>query len=224
LLVTPQALLGLCVLVKARQDRPVKKTITEQIASFEATLAAKVEERDAIMNKSADEGVTLDAEQTEAYDALDTEIQNLNAHIARLKKLETENVKAAKEVTGKTKEEGPPRATSPASVVKDTMPNDIAFGAMVLCKAHSYLELQKGNLITPMQVAKNRYPGNARHPGVLRCRRPPWPVARPPTRTSRPRCLAPAAVLESAFLEYLRPKTLIDRFGTNQNGVQIPSC
>jgi HK97 family phage prohead protease/HK97 family phage major capsid protein len=191
--------------VTTTQRRPMKKTITDQIRDFENTRAAKVAERDGIMEKAADAGETLDAAETETYDTLQTEIKAIDAHLIRLKDLEKENITRATPVVVE-----PQR---PAVItVKDTMPNDEAFGAVLLCKAHSFLELQRGNLITPAQVAKSRYPSNSAIQAYFAKGAVPGGIT---TDTNYAASLfPPATVLESAFLEYLRPKTIIGRFGT----------
>jgi len=205
------------------KDPKMPKPITEQISAFEATRQAKAAERDAIMAKAADEGVTLDAEQTEKYDTLEIDVKALDEHLKRLRALEESNKATAKAVVANTREEASAsRGPMPVITVKDTMPADVAFGAMVLCKAHSFLEFQKGNFITPAEVAKARYPSNSLLQGYFQQK---TAVAGGTTTDSNfaAALLAPAQVLDSAFLEYIRPFTLVDRFGTTQNGVSIPS-
>ncbi len=174
------------------------------------------------MEKAGETGETLDAAQTESYDTLSGELKSLDAHIVRLREREKELKDSAVAVVGKTADDASASRAGVAIQVKDTMPSDIAFGAMVLCKAHSYMQLQKGNLITPLEVARQRYPSNTTLHAYFQQK---TAVAGGTTTDSNfaSALLAPAAVIESAFLEYLRPKTLVDRFGTTQNGVSIPS-
>jgi len=205
------------------KDRVMKKTVAEQIKDFEATRQAKSAERDGIMDKSAESGETLDAAQTEQYDTLTGELKSIDDHLVRLRAREEELKKSAVPASGSTAERASDsRGGTTQVAVKDTMPPDVAFGAMVLCKAHSYLQLQKGNLISPMDVAKQRYPSASLLHAYFQQK---TAVIGGTTTDSNfaSALLAPSQVIESAFLEYLRPKTLIDRFGTNQNGVQIPS-
>lgn len=211
------------VKIMTPQDRKMPKPITDQIKSFEATRQAKSAERAAIMEKTGDEGVTLDAEQTEQYDTLTEELKSLDAHLVRLRDLEEENKLAAKAVAGSTPADASASREGRAVIsLKDTMPADIAFGAMILCKAHSYLEFQKGNFVTPLEIAKARYPSSALLHGYFQQK---TAVAGGTTTDSNfsSALLPPAQVLDSAFLAYLRPKTLVDRFGTTQGGVSIPS-
>lgn len=199
------------------------KPISDQIKSFEATRQAKAAERAAIMEKTGDEGVTLDAEQTEQYDTLTEELKSLDAHLVRLRDLEEENKLAAKSVKGDTPEHASDsRGLRQVSNTKDSMPADIAFGAMVLCKALSYLEFQKGNFVTPADIAKARYPTSSLLHGYFQQK---TAVIGGTTTDSNfaSALLPPATVLDSAFLDYLRPFTLVDRFGTTQNGVRIPA-
>jgi HK97 family phage major capsid protein len=205
------------------KDPKMPIPIADQIKSYEATRQAKQAEQDAIIDASAEKGETLDAEQSEKYDTLSVELKSIDAHLARLRSREESNKQAAKAVAGSNREEASAsRGATPVITVKDTMPADLAFGAMVLCKAHSYLELQKGNFITPLEIASRRYPGSSLIRGYFEQK---TAVAGGTTTDSNfaSALLAPAQVLESAFLAYLRPKTLVDRFGTVQNGVQIPS-
>ncbi|EMW4720022.1 HK97 family phage prohead protease, partial [Escherichia coli] len=70
----------------------------EQIKSFEnkrAALAASLEE---IMNKAAEEGRTLDVEEEEHYDNTAAEIRQVDAHLKRLRELETSKAATAQPV------------------------------------------------------------------------------------------------------------------------------
>lgn len=74
------------------------KTTAEQIAEFEATRVSKAAEMDAIMSKAAEDGVTLDAEQSEQFDTLESEVAAIDKHIARLKTMQKAQGAAAKPV------------------------------------------------------------------------------------------------------------------------------
>jgi HK97 family phage prohead protease len=79
-----------------------KQTIAEQISAFEATRAAKDARMREMMEKAHEEGATLDAEQSEEYDTLETEVKSIDAHLARLATLEKTNRTTAKPVEGVT--------------------------------------------------------------------------------------------------------------------------
>ena len=65
-----------------------KKSIAEQISAFTATREAKNADMDAIMDTAAEKGETLDADQKEKYDTLESEVKEIDDHIVRLKAAE----------------------------------------------------------------------------------------------------------------------------------------
>lgn len=71
------------------------RTIAEQITAFEAKRAASAARMSDIMQKSADEGTTLDEAQTQEYDGLAAEVKAIDGHIVRLKDYEKQVVAKA---------------------------------------------------------------------------------------------------------------------------------
>jgi HK97 family phage prohead protease len=143
-----------------RREKTVKKSYSDQIKDFEATRASLVAERDAIMDTAAEKGETLDEEQRQSYDDLDTKIKSTDEHLVRLRVREEEMKKSAVAVSGAdpvaaAKSRG---VDLPVIRVTDTTPPDLEFARMVLCKAASFLECSKGNFVSPLQIAKKRYP------------------------------------------------------------------
>ncbi len=63
-------------------------TIAEQIKSFEGSRQAKSARMTEIMTKAGDEGVTLDQQQSEEYDAIELEVKSIDQHLVRLAALE----------------------------------------------------------------------------------------------------------------------------------------
>jgi hypothetical protein len=63
--------------------------IAEQIKSFEAKRAALAASLDEVMSKAAEEGRTLDAEEEESYDNTSAEIKSVDAHLKRLRDMES---------------------------------------------------------------------------------------------------------------------------------------
>ena len=77
-------------------------TYAEQIAGWEHKLAANIASMKAIMDKSADDGATLDASQKEDYDNLAADNVEIEDHLKRLRPLEKANLATAKEVKGES--------------------------------------------------------------------------------------------------------------------------
>jgi HK97 family phage major capsid protein len=75
-------------------------TIAEQIGAYEAKRAANVASMKSIMDKSADEGATLDAAQQEEFDGLNADNEAIDKHLDRLRVMEKVNRETAKEVKG----------------------------------------------------------------------------------------------------------------------------
>ena len=73
--------------------------ISEQIKSFEAKRSALAASLSDIMSKAADEGRTLDAEETESYDNTSTEIKAVDEHLKRLRDMESNMASTAKPVS-----------------------------------------------------------------------------------------------------------------------------
>jgi HK97 family phage major capsid protein/HK97 family phage prohead protease len=73
--------------------------IREQIASFEAKRASSADRMSAIMTKAAEEGRTLDEQETQEYDGLQAEVKSVDDHLVRLKSHEATVVAKATEVS-----------------------------------------------------------------------------------------------------------------------------
>jgi HK97 family phage major capsid protein len=84
-------------------SRKVKKmtkqmTILEQIGAFDAKRAGLVARMEELMQKAADAGQTLDADESKEYDDADAEVAQIESHIKRLNALEKTNRENAKPV------------------------------------------------------------------------------------------------------------------------------
>jgi len=106
-------------------------TIAEQVSAFEATRAANVARMEDLMNKAADEKVTLDDEESVEYDDLVEANKKVDKHLVRLKALEVSNKAAAKPVEPVTSitDGGVQRSPSrnPIISVKANVPPGTAF-------------------------------------------------------------------------------------------------
>lgn len=142
------------------------KTTAERIADYEAKRAANEGRMQAIMEKSNEDGTTLDSEQMEEYDTLTAEIKQIDDHLVRLKTLE--NVQIAKatavtiDVASDSKKASEARGGSIISV-KRNVPPGTAFARYAQAMAFS-----KGNLMLAHQVAKTRWPDTPEVENVLK--------------------------------------------------------
>src|SRR6185503_700720 len=191
--------------VKTRTDGAMKKSYAEQIAAFEATRQAKNAEMDTIMEAAGNEGVTLDQAQQEKYDALDVEVKAIDEHLVRLRAAEERNKKAAKPVDGSTPEKASAARAGQVITVNKTTPPGIEFARYAMCLASA-----KGNTHQAYEIAKLRYPEETRIHEVIKAA----VAAGTTTDATWAGNLVQYQDFAGDFIEYLRPATIIGKFGT----------
>ncbi len=185
--------------------------IAEQIKAFEAKRAASAERMAALMEKSAEEGRTLDAAEEEEYDTLATEVKSVDAHLVRLRSLEGANVAKAQRITVKAGEsaEGAAAARIPHIVQVDKpLPPGIEFARYAMC-----LGSAKGQLEVAHNIAKTRFADTPRVVNTLKAA----VAAGTTTDSTWAAPLVEYNQFAGDFVEFLRPQTIIGRFG--QGGV-----
>ncbi|HEK0565637.1 TPA: phage major capsid protein [Proteus mirabilis] len=179
--------------------------IAEQIKSFEAKRSANDAARLDIMNKAAEEGRTLDVEESEQYDNLTSEIKAVDSHLARLREIEASQAKQAKPIDA---EQNSFREASQlrGGIIKvdEKLAPGIEFARYVKCLAAS-----KGNTTQALEIAKSQYPEQPRIQNVLKAAvnagtttDPQWAGA-----------LTDYQHFAGDFIDFLRPKTIIGQFG-----------
>lgn len=180
-------------------------TIAEQIKSFESKRSANDAARLDIMNKAAEEGRTLDQEESENYDNLTAEIKSVDVHLSRLREMQDTQIKTAKPVDN-TQKSILDAARSRSGIVKadEKLAPGIEFARYVKCLASA-----KGNTHQALEIAKAKYPEQPRIQNVLKAAvsagtttDPDWAGA-----------LVDYQNFAGDFIEYLRPKTIIGQFG-----------
>lgn len=195
------------------------KTTAEQIAEFEATRVTKAAEMESIMTKAAEAGETLDAEQSEQFDTLEAEISAIDKHIGRLKQMQKAQAANAKPVT---EEAGAQRMANVKTLdlkevqvrAKNTQKLEpgIAFARAAKCLALGHLEHRDA-----IGIAKSLYDGQDSI--IAATQRLVTKAAVAAATTSDATWAGPLVGDETSvfadFVEYLRPQTILGRFGTN---------
>ncbi|HDY5292340.1 phage major capsid protein [Pseudomonas aeruginosa] len=195
------------------------KTTAEQIAEFEATRVTKAAEMESIMTKAAEAGETLDAEQSEQFDTLEAEIAAIDKHIGRLKQMQKAQAANAKPVT---EEAGAQRMANVKTLdfkevqvrAKNTQKLEpgIAFARAAKCLALGHLEHRDA-----IGIAKSLYDGQDSI--IAATQRLVTKAAVAAATTSDATWAGPLVGDETSvfadFVEYLRPQTILGRFGTN---------
>lgn len=181
------------------------KTIAEQLASFEAKRAASVGRMDTIMSKSGEEGRTLDETETQEYDGLAAEVKAVDEHIGRLKTHEAAMVaKAVPITTGNGIDHDVAGSNARSGVVvmgKSNLPPGVRFTRFAMCQAQA-----KGNLMQA-EVLSRRFTDT---PEVnMACKAAVAAGTTQDTTWAAP--LVQLQEMQSEFVEFLRPQTLLGR-------------
>lgn len=184
------------------------KSIAEQIAAFEATRMAKSARMEEIMTASAEAGETLDAAQSEEYDTLASEVKSIDTHLGRLRDMEKIKGAAAKPVNGMQVNNAADAANARSGIVikaPKQMEKGIEFAQFAICLASA-----KGNLMQAHEIAKSRFGDNEALNISLK-------AAVSAGTTTDPTWAAPLVDtyqrFAGDFIEFLRPQTVIGRFG-----------
>lgn len=184
--------------------------IQEQIKSYQATRQAKAARLEEIMEKSAAEGLTLDAQQSEEYDTLDAEIKSIDTHLKRLESMEALNMQKAKPIVisatqNEVKQYG--NAVAKAAPMKD---------GIAMAQVVKFLGRAQGNRYEALELAKNTVGVDSRVVAVLKAA-----VAAGNTGNAgwAGNLVGEETSVYADFIEFLRPQTIVGRFGTGN----IPS-
>ncbi|HEJ0180564.1 TPA: phage major capsid protein [Citrobacter koseri] len=191
--------------------------IAEQIKSFEAKRGALAASLSDIMSKAADEGRTLDAEETEIYEDTSTEIKAVDEHLKRLRDMESNMASTAKPVAKAANGEVTTvKAGAPGIIrVEQKLEKGIAFARFAKALAAA-----NGSRSEALEIARKQYPDDAKLHHVLKA------AVGAGTTTDPQWAGALVEYQEYAldFVEFLRPQTIIGRFG--QGGIpalrQVP--
>lgn len=186
-------------------------TYAEQLASWEAKHAANLAAMKSIMDKSADEGSTLDAAQQEEFDGLVADNEAVEAQIKRLKILEKANLGTAKPVNAKNADEGA-KSRQPGPTVKVLGPQVPKGADFIRLLGAKFMAKEYG--ISPAEIALSKGWGDDLA-SVLRV--PPDLLAKAAVTggTTADSSWAGALVtyqnLQNDFIELMRPRTIIGR-------------
>jgi HK97 family phage major capsid protein/HK97 family phage prohead protease len=178
-------------------------TTTEQITQWNNNRAPLVARMSELMTKSADAGLTLDEAEATEYDGLDTQIKGIDAHLARLRALETSNIAAATAITAKsTADASAQRGGLHVVSVRPNVEKGTAFvrSCMALLRA-------KGDTMRALDYAKQWKESTPEVELMVK-------AAVAPGTTTDPAWAGALVTVQNAtneFLELLRPATILGK-------------
>lgn len=189
------------------------KTIAEQITALEAKRAAHSARMEEVMQKSIDEGRSTDQAEQEEFDTLEQELTAIDGDLKRLRSVERTKAAAAKPVSGvKNADDGSAARAAGAPVkVKAAKPElGIEFARLAKVKALAHLDH-----LNVREVAKSLYGEDSPVYGLVT---KATVVAGSSASGNWAEDLAgDETSVYADFVEYLRPRTIVGRFG--QNGI-----
>ena len=183
------------------------KTFAEQIKGFETRKTELSEVVKSVLTKAADEGRTLDAEEATKHDDAVAEIEQVEKHLGRLQAAEKAGLNTATPVAGAT-EKAATAARSSVITVRDNLAPGQEFARYAKCLAQA-----KGNLMQAEQIAKSQYPDSQRIQTVLKAA----VASGTTTDATWAGPLVEYTDFTGDFINFLRPQTIIGRFG--QGGI-----
>jgi HK97 family phage major capsid protein/HK97 family phage prohead protease len=193
--------------VSLRPKEPTDmKTIAEQITALEAKRAANAARMEDILMKSINEGRSTDASEQDEFDTLEVEVKAIDADLGRCRTFEKAKAASAKPVHAPS-EFGGSAARAPATVkMKQQLPPGLAFARYAKVKALSRLDQEPAK-----EIAKNLYGEDSDTYGLFT----KAAVAAGTTGGWAGFLVGDETSAFADFAEYLRPMTILGRFGTN---------
>lgn len=184
--------------------------IAEQIAALRHTRTQKAAAMQAVMTKGfTEKRSTTDEERTD-FDGLKADIAALDADLSRLEELERVNKSLALAVPPTPAAPHEQKAAPVIEVKSNAKPLEKGIGfaryAMVLAKA-------QGNPMMAEQIASRQYPDSPQLATVLKAA----VQAGNTTDATWAKPLVEYTTMASEFLEFLRPQTILGKFG--QGGI-----
>lgn len=190
------------------RPKEANMTYAEQIAALEAKRAANSARMDAIMKSGTDEGRTTTKEEGEEFDSLNGENDQIVSDLKRLRVMEKNVSTAAAAVTAGDTVTGGTAARVPAQV-RQIVKREPGIG---MARVVRMIGKAGGSLPQAFELSKADYAQDEAIAGILK-------AAVAAGTTSHATWAGPLVGDETGvfadFLEYLRPQTILGRFGTN---------
>lgn len=211
---TPASVMAKHKTVKLNNQKEKTMPLSEKMQGFRDELASKRAKMLEMAEKSVTSSETFTKEESEEYDTLAGEVKTLEGHIERLELAMKASLATAKPVDAvavqKTQAASDARGSQPSFIqvkAPQQLDKGIAFARLARCKA-----LAKMHGAPAYEIAKESYGEDSPIYGILK-------AAVAAGTTSHATWAGPLVGEEGKvfadFVEYLRPMTILGRFGTN---------
>jgi len=196
------------VSAKSTEEASPMKTWQEQIQAFEGTRQAKAARMSDMMNKAAEEGRGLSTEEATEYDGLESDVNDIDAHLVRLRKQAQTAAATAQVVDTNTNNARRDTVTEGSRSSYVTAQRQLPKGTAFVRSVQALIRA-KGNPMHAVEIAKND-PAWKDTPEVEMF----WKTAVASgtiTDSTFAGPLAPYIPMQNEFIELLRPTTIIGR-------------
>ncbi len=184
--------------------------ISEQIAALEASRAAKAAAMAAILEKATSEGRTTATAEQEEFDTISGEVESIDADLKRFRALEKAQVGGAKPVNAngiKSLNDGA-AARSGVQVKAPKLDAGVAFARYARVKGIAKLDGE-----SPRTIAKELYGEDSPVYGILA--KAAVPAGSTQAGNWAANLVGEETSIFADFVEYLRPQTILGKFGAN---------
>jgi HK97 family phage major capsid protein/HK97 family phage prohead protease len=185
------------------QKQKDMKTIADRVADLEELIAPKMARMKALDAAAADDGRDFNESEAEEYDGLADEVKDLQVKLRRVKALEA-SAQTAKAVNGHDVDAASRSRSSVPAVAKAPEEKGLGFARMVMCYAKG-----QGNWRDAMDIAKGYFPQDRNVHLAIKSAVPGATTVDPAWAGN----LVDPTNLVSEFVEYLRPQTILGKFG-----------
>ena len=199
-----------------RKGAAMPRTISELIEDFTKTISTKDVRRNEIASSTGERGETMDAAEAEEFDTLTAEIEAAKSHLSRLRSLENSQVSTATAVSRSAPERvgdlTPVRTeyrAEPTVRAAERSAPGIRMARVARC-----IVLARMTGESPIAFAREHY---ANDPAIVEVVRATVPGSITNNPSNAGALIGEAGAIVADFLEFLRPKTILGKFG--QNGI-----
>lgn len=194
--------------------------IKEQIKNFEATRQAKAARMNEIMELAGKEGSTLNADQQVEFDTLEGEVKAVDQHLQRLRNMEKANVGTVTAVPGSDGgSEGGSAARDPSAVRTSaaTVRAEVqAEKGLAIAQVARFLGRAKGAHFEALQMAiAHAESGQSIDKRVIPVLKAAVSAGNVGNSTWAGALVGEESSIYADFVEFLRPLTIIGKFGAN---------
>lgn len=202
------------------------KTNKEMIADLAATRAVLAAALATLTTKASTEGRTMDSAEAEEFDTKSDEIDAIDADIKRYERLEKSMVATARPVDGKPTSSAASNARDPSNTLqlRQAKNDDPKTKGLEFVRYAMALVAAKGDPQRALAIARNKMPNEGRVLKVLEAQCNSGQrmgevlkanvAAGTTTDATWASPLLDYQVFAGDFIEYLRPQTILGKFGT----------